>query len=916
MLAAEIRLLLTRPGRALAVSGAIDALLGFSPEDFLSGRVSFRERIHTHDQDIADRLFAVPDAGDSGDFNIRLRQAKGGIRCIRGHFSKEKSAAAGGVVLSLLLQDARSLAGQPGGNALMANFRAMLEDTGDYIYFKDSNHVLTAASESLVAITNARCVAELIGNTDYDFHSEDHADRYYELEKRVFAGAAVAQEIQEIETNDGCRRWVDNRKYPVHDDSGAIVGLFGIARDITAQVQAERALRASERKFHSLFDSMAEGVALCDLIRDDAGNAVDYVVTDANPAFEANSGIPREAVLGRPASQVSGTGEAPNLEHYATAVNTGAPVHFESLFAPTERSLSFSVSSLGDGRFAAVFQDISERRRLQESLYRAKDFAERLIEEANVIVLGLDQDGRVVIFNARGEEVTGYPRAELLGKDWFSTVAPRERDPRPAATFAEDMATRKLHREIENNIRTRTGEERRIVWRNSLMVTPDGQRISVAVGADITEQRKAQAELHRYRHHLEALVDERTAALSAAKEAAEVANRAKTTFLAHMSHELRTPLNGIMGMTALALRRAEDPRLRDQLGRIEESSRHLLGVIRDILDISRIEAERLNLERIDFTPGTVMRKLSNLIAPKAEEKGLKLVIDQAPEVARLALKGDPLRLSQILLNLAGNAVKFTESGSIFVRVRLAEDNATDVLLRVEVQDTGIGIAPEAFDRLFTPFGQADDSMTRRYGGTGLGLAISKRLVQMMGGEIGMTSRPGAGSTFWFTVRLDKAESTVPAAPAVAPEEAEARLRARFAGARVLLAEDDRINRQVARELLEQAGLSVDVAEDGAAAVDLVTRADYALILMDVHMPKMNGIHATRAIRALPGRSRTPVLAMTANVFAKDRQFCLDAGMNDTVVKPVEPGLLFETVLRWLTATRGADRPAANTASPK
>lgn len=272
------------------------------------------------------------------------------------------------------------------------------------------------------------------------------------------------------------------------------------------------------------------------------------------------------------------------------------------------------------------------------------------------------------------------------------------------------------------------------------------------------------------RRYLEESIDAKrvaeaaTGAAEVAKDAAVAANRAKSTFLANMSHELRTPMSGIMGMTQLALRHTRDPKLKDQLSKVIQSAQHLLHIINDILDIAKIEAERLTLEKIEFRFGQILEDAMGLICHQALAKQLKLFLDLAPEVARLSLRGDPMRLEQILLNLAGNAVKFTEQGSISVRARLVQESSAEVLLRCEVQDSGIGIAVEDQKRLFTAFSQADDSMTRKYGGTGLGLAISKRLVQMMGGEIGVDSQAGQGSRFWFTVRLDKAprDNVVPA----------------------------------------------------------------------------------------------------------------------------------------------------------
>jgi signal transduction histidine kinase/CheY-like chemotaxis protein len=391
--------------------------------------------------------------------------------------------------------------------------------------------------------------------------------------------------------------------------------------------------------------------------------------------------------------------------------------------------------------------------------------------------------------------------------------------------------------------------------------------------------------------------------LTLAKEAAESANKAKSAFLANMSHELRTPMHGIMGMVALVRSRLNDKKSQHQLDLAQDAANRLLLIINDILDISKIEAEHLGLENLEFKLEKVLATTLSLVGIKAEQKGLKLLIDTAPEIADASFKGDSLRLGQILLNLIGNAVKFTESGEIKVRIRQAENAPNDVLLRFEVQDSGIGISVDEQKRLFTAFEQADSSMTRKYGGTGLGLAISKRLAQMMGGEIGVNSQPGQGSAFWFTVRLGKVAKLASSTPAMRQEMPEAQLRRLYPGAYVLLAEDEPISQEVSRELLEDAGLTVDLAEDGEMALALALASKYDLILMDMQMPKMNGIEATRAIRATSLNIDTPILAMTANAFHEDRQACLNAGMNDHIGKPVIPEVMYEMLLKWLNQSK-------------
>ena len=410
-------------------------------------------------------------------------------------------------------------------------------------------------------------------------------------------------------------------------------------------------------------------------------------------------------------------------------------------------------------------------------------------------------------------------------------------------------------------------------------------------------------ELMHHRDHLEEIVAERTAALSVAKELAESASRAKSTFLANMSHELRTPMNAIMGMISLARRRVDDAKALDQLEKAKGAADRLLLIINDILDISKIEAERMTLESVSFKCGEVLENISSLLLSRAQGKGLTLRVECSTEISTYTLQGDPLRLGQILTNLVGNAIKFTERGSVVVRTYLAEETDDDVLMRCEVQDSGIGIIAEDQRRLFTAFEQADGSLTRKYGGTGLGLAISKRLATMMDGNIGVQSEPGKGSTFWFTARLKKAHDTaVLPAPTLETKSALQRLQHEYAGARVLLAEDEPINREVSCAMLEDAGFAVDVALDGAQAVTLARTAVYAAVLMDMQMPHLNGVEATRMIRTDSLNKTTPIIAMTANAFDEDRKICLDAGMNDHLGKPVNPERLFETLLRWLDSS--------------
>lgn len=542
-------------------------------------------------------------------------------------------------------------------------------------------------------------------------------------------------------------------------------------------------------------------------------------------------------------------------------------------------------------RMVGTHTDIHARKLLEEQIKDERDFSNGILNTAKSLIMVIGRDGTVSRINREAEEFTGYAFDDMKGQPFFwERFLLAEQRPAVKEVFSKLVSGKDLLR-YENYWVRRDGSKKLFEWSNSLLRDPDGQvEYVVTVGIDITERK---------------LVEE---ALSKAKESAELLARSKAEFLANMSHEIRTPMNGIIGLSTLALNQPTSPEVRDYLEKISSSSQSLLGILNDILDFSKIEAGRLTIENAQFDLNTVIDNLRSMFEERAHSKHIEFDIHVADGIP-LNLVGDALRLQQILSNLLGNAIKFTSRGHVSLSVGIMQMESSQALLRFAVEDTGIGISEEDQSKLFKSFSQVDGSITRKFGGTGLGLAISRELLELMGGAFNVESKPGQGTIFSFELLLGLASHGNSRAARQRDrhepgnlEQALQNSAKTLKGARILVAEDNTINQQVVKEFLKLSGIEVTIVNNGQEALDQLETKPFDAILMDMHMPVMDGVEATRRIRANQSYAELPIIALTAGVTQEEQGTCMAAGMNDFVTKPVNPKSLLASLTNWVKKT--------------
>ncbi len=703
-------------------------------------------------------------------------------------------------------------------------------------------------------------------------HAEDRSAAWKRFQDRLSDKPVSPRHEYRFHRKDGSLRWIEI--YGALVEYKGRPALQAAFIDITERKLAEQALRESEEKYSKLFHCSNDAI----FIHDPEGNII-----DVNQKVLDLFGYSKSEITSLKIPELHPQEDLPKSRWASDTVSKDGIVSFEINFKkkngevfPAE--VSSSLFEIGGKKvIQGVARDVTERKRAEEKLKSSEEMYRTLVKTSPDAVIVTDLEGKITYVSQRAVELHGYSHPEeLLGKSAFELIAPEDRE--RAGKKLEETLREEVVRDLEYTFLTKEGTRFVAELNAALIKDADGNPSAfIATTKDITERKRAEQVLKR------------------AKEQAEEANRLKSEFLANMSHEIRTPMNAVIGMTDITLETQLTGEQRDYLTTVKQSARALLELLNDILDLSKIEADKVEFETIDFDLRVAVEGVADTLARRASDKGLELACMIHHQVPSL-LRGDPGRLRQVLMNLVGNAIKFTEKGEVVIGVELEEETEDAASLVFSVTDTGMGIPNGQLKKIFESFTQADGSTTRKYGGTGLGLSICRRLVELMGGRIGVESEPGQGSRFWFRVSIQKQKDLEEEAPLVPPD---------VRGMRMLVVDDSRTNRTILAKMLGSFGCSAETAESGDVAIRALKRAAHQeklfdLVFLDMQMPGMDGEETLRAIKDDPEIKNVTVVVLTSLGVRGDVARLEALGCAGYLLKPIKQSQLFDTIITVLS----------------